>query len=82
MAFHTPYVKTGGGGGGGTTLTPETPAGALGQGTFTVVNTPEQLFRDGYLILEDVNYTYSAGIITITDGNYPTMWMESYYNAS
>ncbi len=65
--------------GGGSSL--ETPSGTIdGSNTvFTVSHTPSYIVVDGLSKFVTTNYTYLAGIITITDGAPPVLSIMSFY---
>lgn len=72
-----------GAGQGGKTLTPETPVGTVNgvNTTFTVANTPVQLFTDGMYRYITADYTYSTGTITMNALIPPVNNIVSFYNA-
>lgn len=59
----------------------ETPAGTVNgvNTTYTVTNEPIYIVVDRVLKFENIDYTYSAGTIEITDGAPPVQLIRSFY---
>lgn len=77
-------VQPGGSGiGPSSTLTAETPVGAVNgvNTTYTVVHTPLFVVIDGMFRVNGQGYTYSAPIITTDPLTPPTSYITSFYNA-